>query len=357
MFAKWGMQGESSGTYEEEYTMDEQTQDRGYDGDEGEPHAEQGVEVAIVGGGSAGLSAALTLARARRSVVVIDAGQPRNAPAAAVHGLLGLEGVNPMELLVKGRSDAAQYGARIVQATVTAARGEPDGGFTLDLGDGSRVRADQVLIATGVRDELPEVPGLAQRWGRDVVHCPYCHGWEIRGKRIGLLAAGPMSVMQAMLFSQWTEHISFFPNGSDFSAEHYESLAALGIIVVPGQIESLVVEDDRLTAVRMVDGVEHPLDALAVPAVSRARIDGLEGLGVQCQSSPMGVTVVADPTGHTSASGVWAAGNVVNAWMQVSESAANGARVAMTLNNELVLGKAVSPVAEASPTVPVAASR
>lgn len=336
------MEGLWEGTHEEEHAMDEQKAPQ-YGG---EDQGEQSVEVVVVGGGSAGLSAALTLARARRRVIVLDAGEPRNAPAAAAHGLLGLEGINPLDLLAKGRVEAAQYGARIIQSKVTAAQAQPDGGFALVLDDGSSILAEQVLIATGVSDELPDIPGLATRWGRDVVHCPYCHGWEIRGKRIGLLATGPMSAMQAMLFGQWTEHITFFPNDLDFPAEQYEQLAALDITIVPGRLESIVVADDRLTAVRLAEGVEHSLDALAVPALTRARLDGLEGLGVEVQTSPMGVAVAADETGHTSMPAVWAAGNVVNAGMQVSESAANGARVAMTINTELVFANARSAVAE-----------
>src|SRR5690625_5395333 len=166
---------------------------------------DQVYDVAIIGGGSAGLSAALILARARRSVVVIDGGTPRNAPASAAHGLLGQEGVNPLYLLEKGRAEAASYGARIMQASVLRASGTADDGFALTLDDGTKVRAAQVLIATGVWDELPAIPGLAERWGRDVVHCPYCHGWEIRDRRIGLLATGPMSAMQALLFHQRSE--------------------------------------------------------------------------------------------------------------------------------------------------------
>jgi len=176
----------------------------------GRQASERSAEVVIVGGGAAGLSAALILARARRSVVVLDAGEPRNARAGAAHGLLGLEGINPLELLARGRAEATQYGAHIIHAAVTAARPR-NGGFTVDLDDGTSVRADQLLLATGVQDELPAISGLAQRWGRDVVHCPYCHGWEIRGKRIGLLATGPMSAMQAMLFGQWTEEMCFSP--------------------------------------------------------------------------------------------------------------------------------------------------
>lgn len=301
---------------------------------------DQVYDVAIVVGGSAGLSAALILARARRSVVVIDGGTPRNAPAAAAHGLLGQEGVNPLALLERGRSEAVSYGARIVHANVQRASGSTGDGFTLALDDGATVRAGQVVIATGVRDELPAIPSLAERWGRDVVHCPYCHGWEIRDQRIGLLATGPMSAMQALLFHQWSEHMTFFPNGLDYPDDQLEKVRAFGITLVPGAVTGIEVNDDRLTALVTEDGSRVALDALAVPATTRARLDGPEGLGVDVAENTMGVAVVADAAGHTSVPGVWAAGNVVNPAMQVSESASNGARVAMTINTEMVFARA-----------------
>lgn len=297
-------------------------------------------DVGIIGGGSAGLSAALILARARRSVIVIDEGHPRNAPAAAAHGLLGQEGVNPLKLLEKGREEASSYGARITQAGVVEASGSAEEGFTLRLDDGTTVRAGQLLIATGVRDELPAVPGLAERWGHDVVHCPYCHGWEIRDERIGLLATGPMSAMQALLFHQWSEKMWFFPNGIEFPGDQLEKLRAVGITIVPGAVCGVDVTDDRLTGALIDDGTRIALDALAVPALTQARLDGLGGLGVDVAENAAGVAVVADAAGHTSTPGVWAAGNVVNPGMQVSESAANGARVATTINTELVFARA-----------------
>ncbi|WP_205710916.1 NAD(P)/FAD-dependent oxidoreductase [Isoptericola sp. BMS4] len=301
---------------------------------------DQGYDIAIIGGGSAGLSAALILARARRSVVVIDGGAPRNAPAAAAHGLLGQEGVNPLELLQRGREESTSYGARILQSAVARASGAAEDGFVLELDDDSTILASQLLIATGVRDELPSVSGLAERWGRDVVHCPYCHGWEIRDQRIGLLATGPMSAMQALLFHQWSENMTFFPNGLEFPADQLEKLRALGIAIVPEEVGAVDVIDDQLAAAVMGDGKRIELDALAVPALTRARLVGLEGLGLDVEENAAGVALVADPAGHTSVPGVWAAGNVVNAGMQVSESAANGARVAMTINTELVFARA-----------------
>lgn len=302
-------------------------------------------DVAIIGGGSAGLSAALILARARRNIVVIDEGRPRNAPAAAAHGLLGQQGVNPLQLLETGRKEAASYGAHIRRSTVTDVSGSVDAGFTLQLDDGSAVHAGLLLLTTGVRDGLPSIPGLAERWGRDVVHCPYCHGWEIRDQRIGLLATGPMSAMQALLFRQWSEHMWFFPNGMEFPADQLGKLDALGITIVPGKVSGVDVADDRLTGVQMNGAGRMDLDALAVPALTYARLDGLDALDVEVTENAMGVAVVADSAGHTSVPGVWAAGNLVNAGMQVSEAAANGARVAMTINTEMVFVRADKAIA------------
>ena len=309
----------------------------------------QVYDVAIVGGGPSGLSAALNLARARRSVVVIDGGAPRNAPATSAHGLLGQEGVNPLALLKKGRDEAALYGARIMQADVRGASGTVGEGFALALENGSEIQAGQLLIATGVRDELPPIPGLSERWGKDVVHCPYCHGWEIRDQRIGLLATGPMSALQALLFHQWSEHMMFFSNGFEFPADQIDKLRAVGITILAGKPSGLEVTNDRLTGVLLNDQTKVDLDALAVPALTRARLDGLEDLGVAVAQNDAGVAVVVDSAGHTSVRGVWAAGNVINPGMQTSEAAANGARVAMTINTEMVFARAERAIAELHP--------
>jgi thioredoxin reductase len=149
-------------------------------------------DVAVVGGGAAGLSGALALARARRSVLVVDAGEPRNAPAGHVHNYLGREGTPPAELLAAGRDEVTQYGGEIVTGRVASAAREGDV-FRLNLAGGGTVHARRLLVTTGLVDELPDVPGLAEQWGRGVLHCPYCHGWEVRDQRIGVLATGPLA--------------------------------------------------------------------------------------------------------------------------------------------------------------------
>lgn len=305
-------------------------------------------EILIMGGGAAGLSAALTLTRARRNVTVIDSGEPRNAPAHAAHGVLGLEGIRPLDLLARGRQEVESYGGRIIQDRITDAH-PLDGAFQVSTEGGLRIDANAVLIATGTADILPDLPGLTQRWGRDVIHCPYCHGWEIRDQRIGLLATGPTSAMQALMFSQWSSSVEFLPQGLRYPADQSAKLAAAGITITNGHVTGIEVRDDVLAGVTLDDGGTVPLDALVVPAITHARLDGLAGLELQTEESPAGTALVADAVGHTSVPGVWAAGNVVNPAMQVSEAAANGARVAMTLNTELIFQTAERKAQEPTP--------
>ncbi|WP_410566190.1 FAD-dependent oxidoreductase [Amycolatopsis sp. cmx-4-61] len=184
----------------------------------------EAVDAVVIGGGAAGLNGALMLARSRRSVVVIDSGSPRNAPAEAVHGLIVLDGTPPAEILRQGREQVRRYGGRVVCGEVTAAEpaapsADGDLRFTTTLADGRSVTARRVLVATGLHDVLPEVPGLAGHWGHGVVHCPYCHGWEVRDEPIGILAAGPASIGQAFLFRQLTDDLTYFTQGIDLDED------------------------------------------------------------------------------------------------------------------------------------------
>ena len=196
---------------------------------------EDSYDVVVVGGGAAGLGGALTLSRARRSVLVIDAGAPRNAPAGHIHNYLGREGTPPGELLAIGREEVAGYGGEIVTGTVTSADKVGDGQFRVTLADGATVRARRLLVTTGLVDVLPDVPGVAERWGRDVLHCPYCHGWEVRDQPVGVLAGSPLAVHQALMWRQWTENVTLFLNDANApTGEEYEHLAARGIAVIDG---------------------------------------------------------------------------------------------------------------------------
>src|SRR3954449_2335677 len=205
-------------------------------------------EVIVIGGGAGGLSGALQLARSRRSVLVVDAGRPRNAPADGVHGLLGREGMNPLELLARGREEVRGYGGEIVEGEVVSATrdgGRGTQGFVVELADGRRIGAKRLLVAAGLVDELPDVPGVRERWGHTVVHCPYCHGWEVRDQAIGVLATGPNAMHQALLFRQLSDDVVFFRHtGPALSAEQVEQLAALGVPMVHGEVTGIEVSDD-----------------------------------------------------------------------------------------------------------------
>lgn len=292
-------------------------------------------DVVIIGGGPAGLSAALTLARARRSVLVIDAGEPRNAPAAHAHGLLGSESRPPLEILAQGRADAAAYGAEIVDGRVHAARRlTADDGprFAVEWSGGTAV-ARRLLLASGLVDELPDVPGVRERWGRDVLHCPYCHGYEVRGRPLGVIGGTDEAVAHAQLVRQWSDDVVYFSHARPLAPEQQERLAARGIRVVDGPIGRIEIEADQLRGVRLATGQTVAREAVFVRPGFAPNSALLRDLG--CASDAAGWPVV-DPTGRTSEPGVWAAGNAANPRAQVITAAGEGSAAAIAINNDLV---------------------
>ncbi|MFD7026732.1 NAD(P)/FAD-dependent oxidoreductase [Streptomyces sp. NPDC059917] len=313
-----------------------------------------GAEVVVVGGGAAGLGAAVTLARARRSVLVIDSGSPRNAPAAHVHGYLGHDGVPPAELLSRGRAEAIGYGARIVPGTAVAADRLPGGGFLVRLGDGSTVRAARLLVATGLRDELPEVPGLAARWGRDVLHCPYCHGWEWRERPLAVLATGPLAAHQAHLWRQWTPRVTLLAHTWRVPDADRAALAARGVEVVEGEVRGLrLTGEDRLAGVTLRGGAAVACEALVVAPRFTARSGVLSSLGITAvrlerDGQDLGTTVEAGPGGATALAGVWVAGNVTSPTDTVIAAAAQGVRAGMEINADLTGAEVRAAVAGAA---------
>ncbi|MFC4078617.1 NAD(P)/FAD-dependent oxidoreductase [Amycolatopsis samaneae] len=296
-------------------------------------------DVVIVGGGGTGLSAALMLGRARRSVLVVDGGQPRNAPAGHLHAFLSRDGMPPGELLEIGRREVAGYGGEVVAGQVESVTGT-SGDFTVELGDGTTAHARRLLVASGLVDELPPVRGLAARWGRDVLHCPYCHGWEVRDQAIGVLATDtPMALHQAELFRQWSADVTLLLHTAPKPADAaLERLTALGIPVVPDEVTSVTVTGDRLSGVRLASGMAIPLDALTVAPRFTARADFLAPLGPAPVPHPtgMGTYLAAGADGRTEVPGVWAAGNITNPSAQVLASAAAGATAAGAINADLI---------------------
>ncbi len=287
-------------------------------------------DVVIVGGGAAGLNAALVLGRARRRVAVIDSGAPRNAPAAHMQGFLSRDGMPPAELLAVGRAEVTGYGVEIVNDQVLAI--EP--GFAVRLAGGQELTARRILVATGVGDELPDIPGVRERWGKDLLHCPYCHGWEVRDQALGVLGTHPMSVQHAQLVRQWSDDVAYFVHTSDLGSAEQAELEARGIGIVHGEVARLVIDDDRLTGVEMSNGQVIARTAVFIRPGNVPHADGLlAGLG--CKLDHAGFVTV-DATGATSTPGVWAAGNVVDPRAQVITSAGAGSAAAIAINADLV---------------------
>ncbi|WP_406864558.1 NAD(P)/FAD-dependent oxidoreductase [Streptomyces sp. HUAS MG47] len=301
--------------------------------------AREQYDVVVVGGGAAGLSAALVLGRARRSTLVVDAGAPRNAPAAHMQGYLSRDGMSPAEFLEAGRREIAAYGVEWTAGEVVTAVPWGDGtlGFTVALADGRTVRARRLVVTTGLVDTLPPVDGVADRWGRDVLHCPYCHGWEVRDEAFGVIAHPVMGAHQALLVTQWSDDVVFFPHTYDaVTEEDRRRLAAAGVRTVEGEVAGLVVEDDRLAGVRMADGRVIGRSVLFVGTLVTPRDGLLTTLGAATEETPMGRFVTVDPTGRTSVPGVWAAGNAIGAAEQVINAASGGYRAGALLNMDLL---------------------
>jgi thioredoxin reductase len=307
-------------------------------------------DVVVIGGGAAGLSGAVALGRSRRSVLVVDDGTPRNAPAEGVHNFLGRDGVPPAELLAAGRAEVGGYGGEIRAGRAVGAE-RVDGGFVVRLDDGGSVRGRRLLVTTGLTDVLPDVPGLAGRWGRDVLHCPYCHGWEVRDQAIGVLACGPMAVHQTLMLRQLSADVTFLQHDAEPLGEvEREQLAARGIPVVEGEVAELEVAGDRLTGVRLRSGQVVALDALAVQPTFVARSELLEQLGLPTTDMVVADRVVArhvvvDRTGATGVPGIYAAGNVADPMAQVMASAAAGLMAGAAINGDLVAADTAAAVA------------
>ncbi|MFD5271612.1 NAD(P)/FAD-dependent oxidoreductase [Streptomyces sp. NPDC058335] len=298
------------------------------------------VDVVVIGGGVAGLNGALMLARSRRSVVVIDNGTPRNAPAAAMRGFIVLDGTSPPEILKRGRQQVRQYGGRIVFGEVAAtepAASTADGdlGFTVTLADGRTLTARRVLVATGLRDVLPEVPGLAEHWGRGVVHCPYCHGWEVRDKSIGILATSPASLHHALLFRQLTDDLVYLTGGTVLDEDARARFAARNIRIIETEVQEVVNDGGgALAGLRLVDGTFVERRVIAVATQMHARTEGLDGLKLPMEDLPdnTGRRFASAMAGTTDVPGVWVAGNATDLTAQVGASAAAGALAGSHIN-------------------------
>lgn len=303
------------------------------------------ADVVVVGGSFAGTSAALQLARARRRVVVVDAGAPRNRFATAAHGFLGQDGFAPADIIATARSQLLAYPtARWVDGTVTAATPR-DGGFDLVLADGARLSACRIVLAAGIVDELPALPGVAERWGRTVLHCPYCHGYEVADRRLGVLAIAPQSLHQALLLPDWGP-VTLFTNGVfEPDAEQRAELDARGVTVEPRRVVQLLGDAPALSGVQLDDGRVIPVEALFTGTRTRFA-DGLaEALGCAIDEGPFGPLVRTDPmTRATTVAGVFAAGDAIRFPHNATWASADGVAAGVFSHASLALPAGVPPL-------------
>ena len=292
----------------------------------------------IVGGSFAGLSAALQLARARRRVLVIDAGLPRNRFASESHGVLGHDGKPGSQVLAEARQQLLAYPTVQVFSGRVSRVDSGEAGFVVEAEDGMRwFTGRRLLLATGVADVLPEVPGLPERWGKTVVHCPYCHGYEIGGGAVGVLGTGPMSVHQALLFADWGEVTLFTQGVVAVSAEEQASLAARKVRVESSPIVELQGVAPALDGVLLRDGRRVAIKALLVGTQVRMASPLAAALGCAFDDSPFGPIVRIDAWGQTSVPGVYAGGDMARVPHSITFACAGGVAAGIGLHASLVM--------------------
>jgi thioredoxin reductase len=291
----------------------------------------------IIGGSFAGLSAALYLARARRSVCVLDTRKPRNRFADASHGFFAQDGSDPMVMRDTMRRQVAAYPTvRLVEEAATDAHQER-AGFSVSLANGDAVSGTNLILAYGISDILPELPGLGERWGQSVLHCPYCHGYEFSGKRLGVLNMSSMSFHQASLIPEWGP-TTFFLNGGTLDAQASADLERRGVTIESASVEGLVGEGRNLSAIRLADGHEQPLDALFIGPAYRFNSDIGQRLGCATEAGPLGSMITVDETKATNVPGVYAAGDITRMGHTVTFACADGVMAALAIHRSLVFG-------------------
>ncbi len=294
-------------------------------------------DVIIIGGSFAGLSAAMQLARARRQVLLVDAARPRNRYAAHAHGFLGQDGVPPQEIVANARAQLARY------PTVSFLDGEAiqalaqDGGFAVVMAGGEQVRGARLILATGMRDELPPLPGLQARWGQTVLHCPYCHGFEVAGEPLGVLAAHPMSVHQAMLLPDWGPTTYFTQGQFEPSPEDARHLGARGVRVERTPVVALLGDAPALTGVVLADGREVPLRALFVASRVHMASPLAGQLGCEFDEGPLGPVIRVDDMKQTTVPGVFAAGDASTPMSNATLASASGVMAGVCAHRSLVM--------------------
>jgi thioredoxin reductase/SAM-dependent methyltransferase len=304
------------------------------------PHVvERHCDVAVIGGSAAGLAAALQLGRQRRAVIVVDAGEARNSPAEHMHSYLGYEGLPPSKLTAIGREEVRSYGGEVLSGRATRVTRTGDDRFRVELVEGHSVIARRVLAATGLVDQLPPIDGLFEHWGRDVIHCPFCHGFEVRDRRVVQIVTHAKGLHTAALFRQLTSRLTVLvDDAAGMDSAELDALKAGGVHIRHGQASRLVSNaDGHLAAVELADDERIDADAVVVSPKFRVRAEPFLALGLQPAAHPTGLGdfLETDSTGETAVEGLYAAGNVTDPAQQVLQAAADGNRIGAMISFSL----------------------
>ncbi len=292
----------------------------------------------VVGGSFAGLSAAMQIARGRRRVAVIDAGKPRNRFAAHSHGFFGQDGVAPLTLIAQGRDKLRAYPkVQLIEGEAVTIDGQ-DGAFAVALSSGATLSAAKLVLASGIVDELPLLPGLAERWGSTVLHCPYCHGYEFDGGPLGVLAANPMSAHHATVISEWGPTTLFMNGRTDLDAEALERLRARGIAIEPAALTRMHTREAGMELLELADGRALAVRALYVQTRTRMASPLAERLGCAFDDGPFGPVIRTDAGKLTTVAGVYAAGDMARAPHNATWASADGVTAGASLHQALIFG-------------------
>ncbi|WP_294297593.1 NAD(P)/FAD-dependent oxidoreductase [uncultured Sphingomonas sp.] len=297
-------------------------------------------DVIVVGGSFAGASAAMQLARARQTVLIIDAGTPRNRFASEAHGFLAQDGRAPAAIMRDVHRQLLRYPTvEILSGEAVGARAI-DGGFAIEASGGREHSARRLILATGVSDELPPIPGMNERWGETVLHCPYCHGYEVRDRPLGVIAAHPMSAHQAILIPDWGPTTYFTQGQFEPDTAELEGFAARAIIVERTPVVELIGEAPALDGVRLADGRFVEVGAVFTAPKTRPTTSLAAMLGCVHEDGPTGPYVKVDPWGATSVAGVWAAGDSATPMHNATLASAAGVLAGIGAHQASVRAKA-----------------
>jgi thioredoxin reductase len=284
----------------------------------------------VVGGGAAGLSAALVLGRARQRTLLVDAGEPSNRFAHHIGGLLGQDQRPAADFYADGRREVLSYPTTEIRSGSVTGGARTADGFELELADGGRLAARQVILATGSDYVFEPIPGATERWGRSVFHCPFCHGWEVSGRALGVFDPAESGVHRALLLSAWSDDVTLFTNGpAALEPEQLRRLAVAGVAVEERPVAALEGPGDELEQVRFEDGAGRAIGGLLIAVQLRERSDLARRLGAEIEANPLNADAVkVDGAFRTSVPGLSAAGDVQTQMPSVTSAITAGSAAA-----------------------------